>query len=116
MGSNSSDDDVSLPEMTVNLWDIEDDDLEEGELNTQSAMIKTRNEVNADFGPVNLEDISIAEDALIERLGSIEQLMGTMAIIKAHVDGEYRVLDEGGIVVTENRFPIGTVYPHFASY
>jgi len=60
-----------------------------------------------------LDDILIPADAPIEKLGSVEKLMGSIAIVRAHMNGEYRILDEGGIVVTEARSPIGTVLLFF---
>ena len=71
-----------------------------------------------DLGPVILPHVAINENAVIERLGTTEKMMGTVAIVRAHTGGEYRVLDEGAVVVTETRNVVGVVHllPHFCSY
>jgi len=63
-----------------------------------------------DLGPLNLPNVAINENAVIERLGTTEKMMGTVAIVKAHTGGEYRVLDEGAVVVTETRNVVGVVH------
>lgn len=63
-----------------------------------------------DLGPVDIPNVSINENAVIERLGTTEKIMGTVAIVRAHTGGEYRVLDEGAVVVTETRNVVGVVH------
>ena len=62
-----------------------------------------------DLGPVNLSNLYIDNNAVIERLGTIENIMGPIVIVRAHTGGEYRVLDEGAVVVTETREAVGLV-------
>lgn len=58
---------------------------------------------------MGLTDISINDDTVIEYLGNVERVMDSVAIVVAHTGGEYRVLDEGGVLVTEARKVLGTV-------
>jgi hypothetical protein len=97
--------------------DDEGDDLEDGAA-TQTASIRTKNEAAEDLGPVDIPNVSINENAVIERLGTTEKIMGTVAIVRAHTGGEYRVLDEGAVVVTETRNVVGVVHllQYYCSY
>lgn len=70
---------------------------------------RTKNEVNEDMGPVKVEHTSIEEGTAVELLGLVEKVMDTIAIIRANTNGEYRVLDEGALVVTDARKIVGTV-------
>lgn len=71
--------------------------------------LRTKNEVAEELGPVNLIDISITDQTVIEYLGTVERVMESVAIVRAHTNGEYRILDEGGVIVTESRSLVGTV-------
>jgi len=75
--------------------------------------LRTKNEVAEELGPVHLSDVSITDQTVIEYLGTVERVMESVAIVRAHTDGEYRILDEGGVIVTENRIPVGTVRIRF---
>jgi hypothetical protein len=88
--------------------DDEGEDLEDGAA-TKSNGVRTKNESSGDMGPINLEDVSVDSSTTIERLGTTERIMDTVAIVRAHIGGEYRILDEGAIVVTETRQLIGVV-------
>ena len=91
------------------LRDLEDDgdDNEEGGAVKEGTM-RTKNELPADVSPVKLSDVSISVTTPIERLGSIEKVMDSVVVVKADVGGEYRILDEGTIIVTDARDVIGS--------
>lgn len=88
----------------------EAEDLEDGS-SAQLTGIRTRNEAVEDLGPIDVADLAIHENAKIEMLGTIEKVMGAVAIVRAHTGGEYRVLDEGAVVVTDTRDVLGVVTP-----
>jgi len=92
----------------VDICDYEDDDDESGP-QIGIGNVRTKNEVNAETGPIDLNNITVPDNAPLEKLGVVERLIDWTAIVKAHTDGEYRVLDEGGLVVNESRQLIGTV-------
>jgi hypothetical protein len=109
----TSDSDDELPSAVTTGAELatlleEDDDLGEG-IAHDGAGMRTKHETNIDIGPVDLSHVSINPSTAIERLGVVEKKMGPLVIIRAYTDGEYRVLDEGAIVVTENREIFGTV-------
>jgi hypothetical protein len=112
--STSSDSDDDLREITrkANIEFLEgleeDEDPEDGPVGKGTG-VRTKNEVNEEPGPLNIENISIDQDAAIEFLGVVEKVMDAMAIVRACTDGEYRVLDEGGVVVSDAREIVGTV-------
>jgi hypothetical protein len=54
-------------------------------------------------------DISIGPTTPVECLGTVEKVMDSIAIVKAHTDGEYRILDECALVLTDARQIVGTV-------
>jgi H/ACA ribonucleoprotein complex non-core subunit NAF1 len=87
----------------------DDDDMEEGATG-KCAGLRTKNEVNEDTGPVNVEHIALDESTSIDALGLVEKVMDAVVVIKAHTNGDYRVLDEGGLIVTEQREIVGTVF------
>jgi hypothetical protein len=82
--------------------------MEEGAIGKE-APARSRNEIIEEMGPIKLADDSINETTAIECLGIVEKIMGSIAIVKAHTGGEYRILDEGAMVVTDARKIIGTV-------
>ena len=45
----------------------------------------------------------------LRALGTVEKVMDSIAIVKAHTGGEYRILDEGTFVLTDARQIVGTV-------
>jgi H/ACA ribonucleoprotein complex non-core subunit NAF1 len=91
------------------------DDMEDG-INSNETPLRTKNETVEEIGPVNLIDISISETTAIEYLGTVEKVMDSIAIVKAHTSGEYRVLDEGTVIVTETRKLVGTVSSYISTY
>lgn len=116
--SGSSDNDNDSVSDIINaaqlrsLRDLEDDgdDNEEGDAIQESAM-RTKNELPADLGPVNLSDTSIDNTTPIDRLGTIEKVMGSIIIVRAETGGEYKILGEGAIVVTDTRELVGAARP-----
>jgi H/ACA ribonucleoprotein complex non-core subunit NAF1 len=118
--SDSSDSDEDILSQIIktaqvgSLEGLEDDgddcDGDEGAVTKQGGM-RTKNEVVEEINPVNLMDISISETTHIELLGTIEKVLDSIAIVKAHTDGEYQILDEGAFVFTETRKVVGTVSP-----
>lgn len=88
--------------------DDEGDDIEDGS-GAQVNSIRSKNEAVEDLGPVNLPNLTINENAQIELLGTTEKFMGTVVIVRAYTGGEYRVLDEGTVVVTDTRDIVGVV-------
>ena len=93
---------------TLEGLDEDGDDMEDVALTKQAGM-RTKNEVMEDNGPIKLTDISIGATTPVENLGTVEKVMNSIAIVKAHTDGEYRILDEGAFGLTEARQIVGTV-------
>ena len=93
---------------TLEGLDEDGDDIEDV-APTKEAGMRTKNEVMEDNGPIKLTDISIDATSPVENLGTVEKVMNSIAIIKAHTDGEYRILDEGAFGLTEARQIVGTV-------
>lgn len=117
--SESEDDELedlikSAPPGTLQGLEDEYDDNEEGMAakDTGTAGLRTKNEVVEELGPVSLSEISITSQTVIEYLGTVEKVMEPVAIVRAHTGGEYRILDQGGVIVTENRKLVGTVSGH----
>jgi len=90
--------------------DEDGDDMEDVSPTKRTGM-RTKNEVMEDNGPIKLMDISIGATTPVECLGTVEKVMDSIAIVKAHTDGEYRILDEGAFVLTDAREIVGTVRP-----
>jgi hypothetical protein len=95
------------------LQGLEDeyDDNEDGmtSKDTGNAGLRTKNEIVEELGPVSLSEISVTGETVIEYLGVVEKIMESVAIVRAHTGGEYRILDQGGVIVTESRHVVGTV-------
>jgi hypothetical protein len=113
--STSSESDDDLREITrkaelgfLEGLEEEEDDMEDV-VAGKATGARTKNEVNEDMGPVKVEHTSIEEGTAMELLGLVEKVMDTVAIIRANTNGEYRVLDEGALVVTDARKIVGTV-------
>jgi hypothetical protein len=110
--SSESDEEVSEIIKIAHLGSLEgQDDYDEAEDGAapKTGGLRTKNEIVEETGRVGLTDISINDDTVIEYLGTVERVMDAVAIVVAHTGGEYRVLDEGGVLVTETRKVIGTV-------
>jgi hypothetical protein len=96
-------------------FDDDGDEMEEGNT-SKDAGLRTKNELIGEIGPVVLPDISISSTHVIECLGTVENTMGSVAIVKATTGGEYKILNEGAIVVSETRDIVGTVNTVVISY
>jgi hypothetical protein len=111
--SSESDEEVSEIIKIAHLGSLEgqEDDYDEAEDGAapKTGGLRTKNEIVEEPGRVGLTDISINDDTVIEYLGTVERIMDAVAIVVAHTGGEYRVLDEGGVLVTETRKVLGTV-------
>jgi H/ACA ribonucleoprotein complex non-core subunit NAF1 len=59
--------------------------------------------------PVEKPDVVITPDMVITELGMVEQVVGSLALIKAKTSGEYRVLESGSVLCLENRTVVGAV-------
>jgi H/ACA ribonucleoprotein complex non-core subunit NAF1 len=62
---------------------------------------------------VKPEQINVPEDAHIEPLGQVHEVVNANVIIKANTDGSYKVLDEGSVVLLQDRFVLGAVFETF---
>jgi hypothetical protein len=112
---SSDSDDASLSKI-VNTAQLElleelDDDGGDGqdETTAKQGCVRTKNEVVEEMSRINLMEISIGETTLVECLGTVEKVMDSIAIVKAHTGGEYRILDEGTFVFTNTRKVVGMV-------
>jgi H/ACA ribonucleoprotein complex non-core subunit NAF1 len=99
---------ISIGAELTTLLEEDDNLTESGALDGTG--IRTKHETSIDMEPVDLSHVSINPSAAIEQLGVVEKKMGAVVIVRAYTDGEYRVLDEGAIVVTESREIFGTVF------
>ena len=110
--SSDSDDDLMKTAQMASLEELDEDgdDMEDVSPTKRTGM-RTKNEVMEDNGPIKLMDISIGATTPVECLGTVEKVMDSIAIVKAHTDGEYRILDEGAFVLTDAREIVGTVRP-----
>jgi hypothetical protein len=112
--SSDSEDDSFLDIMkTAQMASLEEldedgDDMEDLSPMKQKGM-RTKNEIMEDNGPVKVTDISIGPTTPVNCLGTVEKVMDSIAIVKAHTDGEYRILDEGAFVLNDARQIMGTV-------
>jgi H/ACA ribonucleoprotein complex non-core subunit NAF1 len=94
------------------MEDIVGDDVdEEDESLSKKPALKTAHETVEEPGPVDLTNVTVNPDAPLECLGTVETLLDSLAIIKAQTDGEYRILSEGSLVLSESRALVGTVSP-----
>jgi hypothetical protein len=101
----------SAPRGSLQGLEDEYDDNEDGmaSKDTGTTGLRTKNEIVQEFGPVSLSEVSVTSQTVIEYLGTVEKVMDSVAIVRAHTGGEYRILDEGGVIVTESRNVVGTV-------
>ena len=54
-------------------------------------------------------EIEIPSDAKMTLIGTVSQIVENMAIVQAHVSGDYQVLDADSILISKDRKPIGKV-------
>ncbi|KHN97029.1 H/ACA ribonucleoprotein complex, subunit Gar1/Naf1 [Metarhizium album ARSEF 1941] len=74
---------------------------------SSAARLRTKNEVAEEIIPK--PDITITDDMKIEELGTIENIIDNIMLIKAITPGEYQVLDAGSVLCTAERVVIGAV-------
>jgi H/ACA ribonucleoprotein complex non-core subunit NAF1 len=92
------------------LQELEADDADDEErVSAAKGEMRTKHEVTDDRGPIDLGHVSISSSATIETLGTVEYLLESIATVKANVTGDYSVLDEGSIIVTDSREAVGMV-------
>jgi hypothetical protein len=90
------------------MEELIEDEEEEG-LVSKKNTLKTAHETIEESGPIDLTNVAVDPDAPLECLGTIERLLGSLAIVKAHTGGEYRVLNEGSFVLSGSRALVGVV-------
>ncbi|KAH8173407.1 gar1/Naf1 RNA binding region domain-containing protein [Sarocladium implicatum] len=117
--SDSSDDDddddepyelLSVEETARLLMEAEggsDDEGDRAGKGAGNAHVKTKNEVIEEAIPK--PDVTITPEMKIEELGSIQNIVEGIALIKAITPGEYQVLDTGSVLCTTDRVVIGAV-------
>ncbi|KAG5972905.1 hypothetical protein E4U55_000709 [Claviceps digitariae] len=115
--SDSSDEDsdqegyelLGAEEMGRLLMEAEGGSDDEGDRGkgTSAAQLRTKNEIAEAILPK--PDITITEDMKVEELGSIENIVDSIVLIKAITPGEYQVLDTGSVLCTADRKVVGVV-------
>lgn len=69
--------------------------------------IKTQNELDATF---TKPDINITPEMTVVELGSIDNIVGNLALVKAKTSGEFRVLESGSLLCLADRTVVGEVF------
>lgn len=87
----------------------EDGDRKEG----FQGPLKTKNEIPEEAMKIERPNTVVTEDMKIEILGAVESIVGTMVLIKAFVSGDHQVLNEGSLLVFEDRSILGVVADTF---
>ncbi|KAG6081506.1 hypothetical protein E4U15_002831 [Claviceps sp. LM218 group G6] len=100
---------LGVEEMGRLLMEAEGGSEDEGDRGkgSSAAQLRTKNEIAQEILPK--PDVVITEDMKIEELGSIENMVDTIMLIKAITPGEYQVLDTGSVLCTAQRMVIGVV-------
>ncbi|KAG5977620.1 hypothetical protein E4U56_007371 [Claviceps arundinis] len=100
---------LGVEEMGRLLMEAEGGSEDEGDRGkgSSAAQLRTKNEIAEEILPK--PDVVITEDMKIEELGSIENMVDTIMLIKAITPGEYQVLDTGSVLCTAQRKVIGVV-------
>ncbi|KAG5946671.1 hypothetical protein E4U59_003218 [Claviceps monticola] len=100
---------LGVEEMSRLLMEAEGGSDDEGDRGkgSSAAQLRTKNEIAEEILPK--PDVVITEDMKIEELGSIENIVDTIMLIKAITPGEYQVLDTGSVLCTVQRKVIGVV-------
>jgi len=96
-----------------------DDDIDEGygehrlyqTHRSRSSSGSESDEPIEESGPIDLTNVTIDPYSPLECLGTVERLLDCLAIVKAQTDGEYRVLTEGSLVLSQARALVGVVGP-----
>jgi H/ACA ribonucleoprotein complex non-core subunit NAF1 len=97
-------------EETARLLMAEDGDGDgdgNGKSKGTGAALRTKNEVAEAVIPK--PDVTITPEMKIERLGNIEFIVETTAVIKSQTPGEVQVLDSGSVLCKEDRTVIGAL-------
>ena len=68
---------------------------------------RTLNEKPDEFVPK--PTVAVTEDMKIEELGTVENMVENLALIKANTSGEYQVLESGSLLCLQDRIVIGVV-------
>lgn len=69
--------------------------------------LRTQNEKPDEVVPK--PNITVTETMKIEELGSVENIVENLVLIKAKTSGEYQVLESNSVLCLENRTPIGVI-------
>ncbi|KAI9850517.1 MAG: hypothetical protein M1824_003288 [Vezdaea acicularis] len=118
-GSDGSDDEEDKEE--YNLLSVEEQakilmagdggsDDEGGKRNgkpAEAAQLRTKNEIPDE--KVEKPEVVVTQQMKIEELGSVESVIGNVALVKANTSGEYRVLESGSVLCLGDRTVIGVV-------
>ncbi|KAH6632272.1 Gar1/Naf1 RNA binding region-domain-containing protein [Chaetomium tenue] len=97
-------------EETARLLMAEDGDGDgdgNGKSKGSGAALRTKNEVAE--AAIPKPDVNITPEMKIERLGNIEFIVETTAVIKSQTPGEVQVLDSGSVLCKEDRTVIGAL-------
>ncbi|KAH8680761.1 Gar1/Naf1 RNA binding region-domain-containing protein [Xylariales sp. PMI_506] len=116
--SDDSDDDddsddgkalLNPEEMARILMEAGSDDEGEGRAkgSASASQLRTKNEQPEVIVPK--PDVTITPEMKIEELGEIEYIVESSVVIKAKTSGEYRVLDSGSVLFTEDRTVIAAL-------
>ncbi|XXG99350.1 hypothetical protein Hte_005687 [Hypoxylon texense] len=100
------------PEETARIlmeMDVGSDDDGDGKAkgSGSAAQVRTKNELPEEVVPK--PDVVITPDMELIELGSVEHIVENTVVVKANTTGEYRVLDSGSVLSTENRTVIAAV-------
>ncbi|KAI1775389.1 NAF1-domain-containing protein [Hypoxylon cercidicola] len=100
------------PEETARiLMEMDGGSDDEGDGKTKGsgsgAQVRTKNELPEEVVPK--PDVVITSDMELIELGSVEHIVESTVVVKANTTGEYRVLDSGSVLATENRTVIAAV-------
>ncbi|OLL25766.1 H/ACA ribonucleoprotein complex non-core subunit NAF1 [Neolecta irregularis DAH-3] len=90
------------------LLDDDGSDDEKPKNGESNGAPKTKNEI-VEIKPTSRPDIQLAEDAKLQRLGFIQQIVGDHVVVEGCVAGDYKVLDEDTPLFLESRKVIGVV-------
>ncbi|KAG6019623.1 hypothetical protein E4U41_003149, partial [Claviceps citrina] len=72
-----------------------------------AARLRTKNELAEHVPP--RPDVTITPDMQMEELGSVENIVDTILLVRAVTPGEYQVLDTGSVLCTADRRVVGAV-------
>ena len=84
-----------------------DDEGGKGGKSGGGGQLRTENEMAEEVIP--LPDVTITPEMKVEELGTVEQIVENMLVIKAITHGEYQVLDTGSVLCNVDRVVVGAV-------